>query len=456
LKRRYEGNGPFQMQLIDISADDLISGLLSLDGNVGVCILDSCNNAHSNSQMLIAGVRPIETYEITERDPTKTLFRLDEFLTGDKAVIFTISYDLGRKLEKIGYIHDSPEPDLFVSVFDHLIVHNYRTGTTYLTGDVSGSSEMTRSINPTESREIGSRSLPIRTSSNFSRTEYIAAINAIKERIRRGDTYQTNLTHQIRVDLPGDFSKREVFKSLRQKHPAPFAAYLERSNSTVISASPERFFRVGGSHIETSPIKGTRPRGATAAEDRRMRNDLQTSQKDRAENTMIVDLLRNDLGRVCEYGSIGVRELCSVQELPTLFHLVSTIEGELQADKQPSDIIRALFPSGSITGAPKISTMKIIDELEPDQRGLSMGAIGIYIPRSGFDLPSGIDMSVAIRTMVVRDETATFNVGGGITIDSDPVCEYQESLIKAKALLDSLGVKETEFNVLEHFSTRVV
>jgi para-aminobenzoate synthetase component 1 len=290
----------------------------------------------------------------------------------------------------------------------------------------------------------------------LSRSEYFAAIEAIKERIRRGDTYQTNLTHQITVDLPSDFQNQAVFERLRQKHPAPFAAYIDRRGSTVISASPERFFRVAGSHIETSPIKGTRPRGRTPAEDQRMRHELETSEKDRAENMMIVDLLRNDLGRVCEYGSVRVRELCSVLELPTVFHLVSTIDGDLRQEIKPSDIIRALFPSGSITGAPKISTMKIIDELEPDQRGLSMGAIGVYIPPNGFDLPPGIDMSVAIRTMAIRNNTATFNVGGGITIDSDPECEYQESLIKAKALLDSLGVEETCFDSPEHFSTRVV
>src|SRR4029077_2089351 len=191
-------------------------------------------------------------------------------------------------------------------------------------------------------------------------------------------------------------------------------------------------------NITASPIKGTRPRGVNSVEDRRLRHELQTSEKDRAENTMIVDLLRSDLGRVCEYGSVAVRDLCSIQELPTLFHLVSTIEGKLRSDTRQSDIIRALFPCGSITGAPKISTMRIIDEFEPDQRGLSMGAIGLYIPEEGFDLQPGIDSSVAIRTMTIRENTVTFNVGGGITIDSDPESEYMESLLKARALVDAL------------------
>ena len=161
---------------------------------------------------------------------------------------------------------------------------------------------------------------------------------------------------------------------------------------------------------------------------------------------MIVDLLRNDLGRVCEYGSVHVEKLCDLEEHPTLFHLVSTISGELKENTKPSEILKALFPCGSITGAPKISTMRIIDQIEPSPRGLSMGAIGYYLPE-GFGeinsplstLNSRLDLSVAIRTMVIRDQTATFNVGGGIVIDSDPESEYAETLTKAKALLEAIG-----------------
>ncbi|MGH9949232.1 MAG: chorismate-binding protein, partial [Pyrinomonadaceae bacterium] len=178
------------------------------------------------------------------------------------------------------------------------------------------------------------------------------------------------------------------------------------------------------------------------AEDDRLRFELAASEKDRAENTMIVDLLRNDLGRVCEYGSVAVEKLCEIEEHPTLFHLVSTIVGEVQTDTKFIDVLRALFPSGSITGAPKIRTMEIIDELETSPRGLSMGAIGYYIPESGFaGLDPGFDLSVAIRTMVIRGRKAVFNVGGGITIDSDPAAEYEESMTKAKALFAALGNK---------------
>src|SRR5262249_32764430 len=162
-----------------------------------------------------------------------------------------------------------------------------------------------------------------------------------------------------------------------------FAAFITRKDSTVVSASPERFFRVEGNRLTTSPIKGTRPRGKTKIEDDALRSELLLSQKDIAENTMIVDLLRNDLGRVCEFGSVKVEKLCDLEEHPTLFHLVSTISGILRNHMRSSDILKAVFPSGSITGAPKISTMRIIDEIETAPRGLSMGAIGLYVPSSG-------------------------------------------------------------------------
>jgi anthranilate/para-aminobenzoate synthase component I len=269
---------------------------------------------------------------------------------------------------------------------------------------------------------------------------------------------------------------------LRKNYPAPFAAFLQRNDSTVISASPERFFRVESqeSRVESKklsdtrlstldsrlisafPIKGTRPRGQTVEEDLKLQNELLKSAKDRAENVMIVDLLRNDLGRICEFGSIKVEKLCDLETHPTVFHLVSNISGALRENVNFSDIIHAVYPCGSITGAPKIRTMQIIDELETAPRGLSMGAIGFSIPNSKFQIPNSkfqiqdiknethhsslithhyLDLSVAIRTMVVRGKTAVFNVGGGIVIDSVAESEYEETLVKAKALLNSIGGK---------------
>jgi para-aminobenzoate synthetase component 1 len=246
----------------------------------------------------------------------------------------------------------------------------------------------------------------------------------------------------LSVSLNNGDDPGEIFTKLRRDHPAPFGAFIDRGDSHVISASPERFFKIAGNIISTSPIKGTRPRGRDPKEDERLRNELRQSEKDRAENTMIVDLLRNDLGRVCEYGSVEVKTLCDLEEHPTLFHLVSTVEGRLRNNVTFAEILAALFPCGSITGAPKIRTMQIIDELEPSARGLSMGAIGFFIPDTGFvGMEPGFELSVAIRTMVIRDGVAAFNVGGGVTIESDSQAEYEESLLKAKALLTALGNK---------------
>lgn len=262
----------------------------------------------------------------------------------------------------------------------------------------------------------------------------------------------------MKAQLPKGLKPETLFQRLRKDHPAPFSAYIKRKDSIVVSASPERFFKIDGiisqgddlntydgaaepygpGIISTSPIKGTRPRGKNAAEDALKKKELLNSQKDIAENTMIVDLLRNDLGRVCKFGSVKVEQLCELEEHPTLFHLVSTISGELNENMKPSEILNALFPCGSITGAPKISTMQIIDKIEPDGRGLSMGAIGYYAPREWNSDLSTFDLSVAIRTMVIRNNIATFNVGGGIVIDSEPGDEYAGTVARARALLNAL------------------
>jgi para-aminobenzoate synthetase component I len=426
---------------IDILPDEFVPRLLSQSRELGLCLLDSCNAEHIGSHRLIAGIDPIETRETRDSEPEKTLRVLDEILSGDQAAIFTLSYDFGKKLQSIGVDVGSDEPDFFIAIFDSLVINDYRSGETSVHGNERNFKTIIDRLSSGDKLKPKNEALRSAVTSNSSRKSYLEKIEEIKERIRRGDTYQTNLTQQLTARIHGGLSTATIFDRIRKKHPAPFAALIERPGSTVISASPERFFRVENGVIEAAPIKGTRPRGRGEIEDRELRNELLSSEKDRAENTMIVDLLRNDLGRVSEYGSVEVTSLCKLQTLPTVFHLVSTIRGRLRADAKPSDIIRSLFPSGSITGAPKISTMRIIDELERSPRGLSMGAIGVYIPSKGFDLPEVLDLSVAIRTMVVRDGEATFNVGGGITIESDAENEYEESWSKAAALLDAMGIE---------------
>lgn len=440
------------MRELKIPANDLVSALLNLNPDKSVCILDSCGVGHLGSHLLIAGIDPVETLEIDEADPNKTLTLLDEKLSGDEASIFTLSYDFGAKLLGINASSDPLEFDIFLAQFDALIIHDYNTGNTHIAGNADKCDALKQSLHDNISNlksEISNKESSV--TSNFSRSEYLDAIEEIKERIRRGDTYQTNLTQQLTATLPEDLSPQQIFARLRRDHPAPFAAFIKRKDSTVVSASPERFFRVDPAtrKITTSPIKGTRPRGENAAEDSRLKQELLSSPKDRAENTMIVDLLRNDLGRVCEYGRVEVEKLCELAEHPSLFHLVSTVGGKLRNEVKPSDIIRAVFPCGSITGAPKISTMQIIDEIEKTPRGLSMGAIGYYLPDKIFGQPETLDLSVAIRTMVIRGQTATFNVGGGIVIDSDPQKEWEETLVKAKALFQSISAKRLPFEQTE-------
>jgi para-aminobenzoate synthetase component I len=422
---------------IDLTADGLVDRLLGASEECQPCILDSCGVTHLGSHLLMSGVDPVETIEL--RGPDSALSQFESFLSLDLPVMFTLSYELGMSLNGIPTRHrtSSPEPYIMAAAFDALAVHDYASGETTLRGQRNAVDRLAETLArpPISEDDAWAGSV---TSDGFTREAYISAILAIQELIRDGDTYQTNLTRRISAALPPGLTPEQIFSRLRKRHPAPFAAFIKRKDSAVISASPERFFRIEDGVISTSPIKGTRPRGATPAEDARLRSELLNSAKDRAENTMIVDLLRNDLGRVCEFGSVYVERICELEEHPSLFHLVSTISGQLCERTSISDIIRALLPCGSITGAPKISTMKIIDEIEPVPRGLSMGAVGVYMPGS-FGFGEFLDTSVAIRTMVVRGRSAEFNVGGGIVIDSDPHSEYEETVTKSLALLSALG-----------------
>jgi para-aminobenzoate synthetase component I len=263
--------------------------------------------------------------------------------------------------------------------------------------------------------------------SSFDRAGYLAAVRRAIEYIHAGDCYQVNLSQRLLHSAPP--APLDLYRRLRERNPAPFAGYFDGGDFVVASASPERFLRVENSQVEARPIKGTRPRGATLAEDKTQIVDLQASAKDRAENIMIVDLIRNDLGRVCRYGSVRVPAVCGVESYPTVHHLVSEIRGELRDGLGPVDLLRAAFPGGSVTGAPKIRAMEIIAELEPTARGPYCGSMG-YI---GFD--GSMDLSILIRTFTVGKGWVQFPVGGGIVADSVPEREYEETWHKAEGLL---------------------
>lgn len=265
---------------------------------------------------------------------------------------------------------------------------------------------------------------------NFTPEAYLRVVETARQYIIAGDIFQVNLSQRFETGLA--ISPYELYRRLRQVNPAPFAGYLDFGQVAVVSASPERFLKVRGDYVETRPIKGTRPRGSSPSEDEAQAHCLLSSPKDRAENVMIVDLERNDLGRVCRYGSVQVTELAILEAFPTVFHLTSTVVGRLRADKGRIDLLRACFPGGSITGAPKVRAMEIIDELEPTRRSVYTGAIG-YLSFGG-----DMDLNIAIRTFLVKEGRAYFQVGGGIVYDSEPQAEYQETLDKAKALIQAL------------------
>lgn len=263
--------------------------------------------------------------------------------------------------------------------------------------------------------------------SNFSKPRYEAAIRRIKEYIAAGDVYQVNMSQRFQMDFHGDAFG--LFEKLFEMNPAPFFAYVNAGGHQIISTSPERFLRQNGRHVETRPIKGTRPRGVCESDDARQAADLVDSRKDDAELSMIVDLLRNDLGKVCEAGSVQVVEHKRLEAYRNVWHLVSIVTGILDTDKTSSDLVRAAFPGGSITGCPKIRSMEIIDELEPHRRHIYTGAIG-YI---GFH--DTMDLNIAIRTATVINGKILFSVGGGIVHDSDPENEYEETLHKGQTLM---------------------
>jgi para-aminobenzoate synthetase component 1 len=274
--------------------------------------------------------------------------------------------------------------------------------------------------------------LPIlpRLTSNFDRPGYLAAVRRAIEYVHAGDCFQVNVAQ--RLLHPAVRSPLELYGLLRERNAAPFAGLFDLGGAVVASASPERFLRVEGGEVETRPIKGTRPRGGTPEEDAARAAELMASAKDRAENVMIVDLMRNDLGRVCAYGTVRVPALCRLESYRYVHHLVSEVRGRLRPGLGPVDLLRAAFPGGSVTGAPKVRAMEIIAELEPTARGPYCGALG-YV---GFD--GTMDTNILIRTFTISCGWVQFPVGGGIVADSDPQREHEETLHKAEGLVRAL------------------
>ena len=348
------------------------------------------------------------------------------------------SYEYGRKLMAVPSAKEDlvTIPDAVLIFYDLYIIEDCHEKKTYLVAN-GMTEEAEKLITSVEKRfaepqreNVGSSSFNIEVTPNFEKEEYKRAVDDMIRYIIEGDIYITNMTQQLTVESRKQ--PLDVFYDLRENNPSPFGGYLDYGDFQIVCASPERFLKMKNGHVNTRPIKGTRKRGETPEEDLRMRTELENSEKDKSELLMIVDLERNDLNRVCRPGSVKVTELFTVEEYATVFHLVSDIEGELETGKNVMDLLEATFPGGSITGAPKYRAMEIIDELENNRRNLYTGSIG-YLTLDG-----DCDFNIVIRTALHKDGTYYLGVGGGITAESDPEFEYEETLQKAKAVLEAM------------------
>jgi para-aminobenzoate synthetase component 1 len=269
---------------------------------------------------------------------------------------------------------------------------------------------------------------------SFAREQFEEAVRRVQAYIAQGDVFQVNLS--VRQSKPMRVAAADVYGVLRKLNPSPYMGYLHFPEFQLVSGSPELLIKVKGGAVSTRPIAGTRPRGQNDAEDEALVRELVENEKERAEHVMLVDLERNDLGRVCRYGSVRVSEFMVVEKYSHVMHIVSHVEGELAEGKDAFDAVAAAFPGGTITGAPKVRTMEIIEELEPVKRGVYTGSIGWF----GFN--GDVEVNIAIRTMVVKDGMAHVQAGAGIVIDSRPEAEYAESLKKAEALWKALELSE--------------
>ena len=337
-----------------------------------------------------------------------------------------LSYDFGRRLEGLP-VEEGGFPELAMGIFDWALLLDRREQRCWLAGE----GVPPGLLEDLEQAARENEAVPSGTWSSgeprtlISREEYERSFRRIRHYLREGDCYQVNYAQPFEVEFRGD--SLALYLAMRRQNPSPYGAYLPFPFGHVLSSSPEQFLQLRNGRVATRPIKGTRPRGRTPEEDRSLARELQQSEKDRAENVMIVDLLRNDLGKVCEPGSIEVPVLFEVKRFPTVLHLVSTVRGRLRPEEDALSLLGGCFPGGSITGAPKHRAMQIIQELEGRFREVYCGSIGWI----GYD--GNMDTNIAIRTLLIRDGRAIYWAGGGIVMDSRLEEEYQESLDKAAA-----------------------
>ena len=361
------------------------------------------------------------------------------------------SYDVARHFEKIPTIavDDLNIPEIYIGFTDEVIVFdhdekilkiiiclkrddNYGYGVERLNKLVSA---ITSRQSPVTSHQMTARNLK----SNMTKSKFTNMVKRAKEYIREGDIFQANLSQRFEAEFEGD--PWEFYKRLNEINPSPFGGYINFDDMSIVSASPERLIKINGKYIETRPIAGTRPRGKSSQNDIALSKELLLNEKERAEHIMLVDLERNDLGRVCKYGTVKVDELMTLESYSHVWHIVSKVVGELKDDVKFIDILRACFPGGTITGCPKVRCMEIIEELEPVRRGIYTGSMG-YI---GYD--GRIDLNIIIRSALVKNGKIYFYAGAGIVADSNPEKEYEETLFKAEAIMEALRLDENQIYI---------
>jgi para-aminobenzoate synthetase component 1 len=396
--------------------------------------LDSSRSPGEQGRNSMLAWRPADVFRTKDQD---AFANLDAFLQSRPAAgaIGYFGYDLYRFLEEyrqVRAVDDLNLPDCCLSLYETILVFDHRArrwNVMATSGDLIDKllleiqqelAKVRRDPEPADAYRAGP------PESNMTREEYTARVRKALDYIAQGDIYQVNVSQRFSHRFEG--SAFELFSTLREMSPSFYGAYLNCGDHVVISSSPELFLRREGSLIETRPIKGTRPRGRTKEEDADLERELLGSSKEAAELTMIVDLERNDLGRICEYGSVEVLDHRYVDRLPTLFHTVSTVRGKLREHITTVELLRATFPGGSISGCPKIRAIEIVDELELLRRHVYTGAIGFIGPNGDLNL------NVAIRTMTVAGNRVYYHAGSGIVADSDPEHEYEETLNKAAAM----------------------
>ncbi len=428
-------------------------------------ILDSSRSLDQRGRFSILAVDPIAIVSLTGREPRDPLTELAERITkrcpvvakGTDEIPFVggwigyLSYETGLPMHRI-----SPQVDAGMAVpsarfglhdaaaiYDHLLGRWFLTAIDWPTGlglqrpPVSERlNQLRRRLDAAAHLEWEDPALPFaaQPQSNMPRWAYTRKVRKVKQYIEAGDVYQVNLARRFTTQT--NASPVDLYLRLRKISPSSQAALLMWDNTAILSSSPELFLNLHDGHVVTRPIKGTRPRTGNPRADAAARRELATSDKERAELIMIVDLLRNDLGRVCSYGTVRVTEPGEIEEHPQVFHRVATIEGRLEHGKDWSDLLRATFPGGSVTGAPKIRAMQIIRELEPTRRGVYCGSIG------WIGLDGSMSLNLAIRTMVQEGDSVDSYVGSGIVAESTPDAEYEETMAKARGMLQALNAEE--------------